>query len=203
MEEEILLFFVYGSRTDAQFFGYELPLLTRDLREFVSSGLKRIVYPYLIDSVDLPVGSGVVFYRPFQRPETQIRELIARTVKASHFEVERATREKGETLERILLEEALSNVYEPIIELADHTVIGYEALIRGPQASGLETPAQLFSVAYKCNLEYETRFVVQAPGAAKRAGHRAGSEALPEHPADFDSRPGLQRNANSGRARAD
>jgi len=155
MEEEILLFFVYGSRTDAQFFGYDLPLLTRDLREFVSAGLKRIVYPYLIDSVDLPVGRGVVFCRPFQRPETQIRELISRTLEASHFEVERATREKGDTLERILLEEALSNVYEPIIELADHTVIGYEALIRGPHASGLETPAQLFSVAYKCNLEYE------------------------------------------------
>ena len=155
MEEEMLLFFVYGSRNDAQFFGHDVPLLTRDLREFVSAGLKRIVYPYLIDSVDLPVGSGIVFYRPFQRPEMQIRELIAETKKAAHFEVERSIREKGETLERILFEQALTNVYEPIIELADHTVIGYEALIRGPRASGLETPAQLFSVAYKCNLEYE------------------------------------------------
>ena len=155
MEEEVLLFFVYRPRQDAEFFAHELPLLTKDLREYISVGLKRIVYPYMINAVELPTGSGVVFHRPFQRPEVQIRDLMERTRGAAQFELERTSREQGATLERIILEESLTNVYEPIIELADHTVIGYEALIRGPQGSGLESPTRLFSVAYSANLQYE------------------------------------------------
>ncbi|MCP4226160.1 MAG: EAL domain-containing protein, partial [Actinomycetia bacterium] len=39
--------------------------------------------------------------------------------------------------------------------LTDHTVIGYEALSRGPVGSGLESPLALFEVAERCGLQYE------------------------------------------------
>ena len=41
----------------------------------------------------------------------------------------------------------LRAVYQPLIELASGDVVGYEALIRGPAGSPLESPAELFSAA--------------------------------------------------------
>jgi EAL domain-containing protein (putative c-di-GMP-specific phosphodiesterase class I) len=47
----------------------------------------------------------------------------------------------------ILREHQLHAVFQPIVATADLSVTGYEALIRGPAGSCLESPAALFGVA--------------------------------------------------------
>lgn len=153
--EEQILFFIPRPRADRGFYAAALPQLTQELREYISVCLKRIVYPYLIDPCEIPVGYGMVFHRPFVRPEMQIAKLIASTLESARFEVDRRRRERAAILERIILEEQLSTVYEPIVRLSDRHVIGYEALTRGPVGTGLEGPHRLFSVAYSSSLEYE------------------------------------------------
>jgi EAL domain-containing protein (putative c-di-GMP-specific phosphodiesterase class I) len=155
IEEEQLLFFLHRKREDSDFYTSRLGVLANELREYIDAGLKRIVYPYLVDPTEVPVGFGMMFHRPFQRPETQIRQLIESTHGSAHFELERVARKRSRALQHIILTHDLSTVYEPIIELADHTVIGYEGLTRGPVGSGLESPQTLFSVAYGAHLEYE------------------------------------------------
>ena len=155
IEEEQLLFFLHRPRTDTAFYLHKLRELTNELRTYIGTCLHRIVYPYLIDPREVPVGCGLTFHRPFQRPETQIRRVIEMTQRAAVFEVERVARERTGILERIILEETLSTVYEPIIELSSHNVLGYEALTRGPAGTGLESPQKLFSLAYDANLEFE------------------------------------------------
>ena len=58
-------------------------------------------------------------------------------------------------LDKILLEESVTTVFEPIVRLATREVIGYEALSRGPAGSGLETPVALFGIARAVDREYE------------------------------------------------
>jgi EAL domain-containing protein (putative c-di-GMP-specific phosphodiesterase class I) len=43
----------------------------------------------------------------------------------------------------------LRMLYQPIVELAEQDVIGYEALARGPVGSPLELPAELFGAAHR------------------------------------------------------
>jgi EAL domain-containing protein (putative c-di-GMP-specific phosphodiesterase class I) len=50
------------------------------------------------------------------------------------------------TLERLGLLD-LRPVYQPVVDLRDGRVVGYEALARGPADSKLESPAQLFAAA--------------------------------------------------------
>lgn len=155
LEDEQILIFLQKSRSDAEFYTHELNLLAQELRAYVAVCLKGIIYPYLYRPPDLPVGSGIGFNRPFHRIESQVRRLVNATLRTAHFELERSNRERAATLERILLEERVDSVFEPIVKLADMKITGYEALSRGPTGSGLESPLQLFAIAERCGFEFE------------------------------------------------
>ncbi|HDR8920643.1 TPA: EAL domain-containing protein [Burkholderia vietnamiensis] len=48
---------------------------------------------------------------------------------------------------RLIAERALAAVFQPIVDLASGTVVGYEGLIRGPRGTDLEAPNALFAQA--------------------------------------------------------
>jgi EAL domain-containing protein (putative c-di-GMP-specific phosphodiesterase class I) len=155
LEEEHILVFIPRPRTESTFFLHDLPGLAEELRSYVALCLKRIVYPYLHERPEVPIGTGFALHRPFQRPEMQIRKLIESTISSARFERERRCRDRAELLDRILLEESVTTVFEPIVKLATREVIGYEALTRGPAGTGMETPAALFGIAERADREYE------------------------------------------------
>ncbi len=51
---------------------------------------------------------------------------------------------------KVLHEEALTPLYQPIVDLLSGEIIGYEGLIRGPSDSPLHVPATLFNAARLC-----------------------------------------------------
>ena len=155
LEEEHLLVFMPRLRGDAEFFLHDLPRLAAELRAWIAQGLKPVVYPYLHDAPELGIGTGFVLQRPFQRPEAQLRRLIETTLCDARFEQERTRRDRGAMLDKILLEQTVKTVFEPIVRLATHAVLGYEALSRGPAGTGLETPFALFATAELIDREYE------------------------------------------------
>lgn len=66
-------------------------------------------------------------------------------------------------LQAIIVDKQISVVFQPVININSHSIIGYEALARGPQGTELERPDQLFSVAAElgvlARLEYACREV--------------------------------------------
>jgi EAL domain-containing protein (putative c-di-GMP-specific phosphodiesterase class I) len=54
-----------------------------------------------------------------------------------------------------LRENRLRAVFQPIVATADLSITGYEALIRGPAGSGIESPAALFGLARSLDRERE------------------------------------------------
>jgi EAL domain-containing protein (putative c-di-GMP-specific phosphodiesterase class I) len=155
MAEEQILLFLHRPREDWDFYTEALPRLIGELRGYVALSLKRVAYPYLTRPPELPVGHTFAFHRPFQRPETQIRMLVERALAASRFELERSRRDRITSLQRILMQESIVSVYEPIVRLSDREAIGYEALARGPIGTGLETPMALFAAAGEGDLTFE------------------------------------------------
>ncbi|MEE9281122.1 MAG: EAL domain-containing protein [Myxococcota bacterium] len=155
LEDEQILVFLQRDLGDSDFYSHDLPLLAQELRAYVAVCLKGIIYPYLYRAPDLPVGSGIGFNRPFHRIESQLRRLVNSTLRTAHFELERCNRERAATLERILLEENVDSVFEPIVKLSEMKITGYEALSRGPTGTGLESPLNLFAIAESCGFEYE------------------------------------------------
>jgi EAL domain-containing protein (putative c-di-GMP-specific phosphodiesterase class I) len=173
LHEEHLLVFLPRPRSEADFFLHELPRLAEELRAWTAVGLKRIVYPYLTQVPEIPIGCEFVLHRPHQRPEAQIRRLIEQTLASASFAIERQRRDRAAALERILLEENLSTMFEPIVKLATNEVLGYEALSRGPAGSGLETPLDLFGTAEIADREYELDSLCRRRALANARGIRS------------------------------
>lgn len=67
-------------------------------------------------------------------------------------------------LEQICLARSLTALFQPIIDLRNACVVGHEGLIRGPSASALHSPVNLFKLARNCkkitDVEYLCRRVV-------------------------------------------
>ena len=55
-------------------------------------------------------------------------------------------------LHQLISRKALTPLFQPILDLNNAKVIGYEALIRGPSNSPLHSPVLLFKTAMACNL---------------------------------------------------
>jgi EAL domain-containing protein (putative c-di-GMP-specific phosphodiesterase class I) len=75
----------------------------------------------------------------------------------------------------ILATDALEPAFQPIVQLPEGRVIGYEALARGPQGSALQSPAELFGAAVAEGRLEELDEACQS--AALRAALAAGLRA--------------------------
>jgi diguanylate cyclase (GGDEF)-like protein len=69
-------------------------------------------------------------------------------------------------LEDILVKGDINTLFQPILDVAQEYIIGYEALSRGPKGSILEMPKQLFSVAHQCQLMSELEILCRAKAIA-------------------------------------
>jgi EAL domain-containing protein (putative c-di-GMP-specific phosphodiesterase class I) len=95
-----------------------------------------------------------------QTPRSRSREAVGTT-----------TPVQGE-FERIVRERRLRSVFQPVVSLEQHAVVGYEALIRGPAGSPLAAADALLAAAYDSGRAVEFDWVARA--SACRAALKAG-----------------------------
>lgn len=60
-----------------------------------------------------------------------------------------------ELLHQIINEKGIETVFQPVFNVSEKRIIGYEALSRGPEGSPLYTPQRLFDTAIQCGYLYE------------------------------------------------
>jgi EAL domain-containing protein (putative c-di-GMP-specific phosphodiesterase class I) len=118
--------------------------------------LGRASFPYFKTPPRIEVGYGMAVYNPLLHPSR-----IALTAFREALEVARHLREADRLLAReklldIILGERIVTAFQPIMRLgADRTVLGFEALSRGPRGTGLERADDLFGSATEHQLLVE------------------------------------------------
>jgi len=131
-----------------------VPLSVADLKtarlRVVSSlvpKLSRAAFPYQKEATDLDVGHGLALNNPLLHAGRVIERAIEEAVsQAAHL---RRAEELGvlERLQDILLRERVRTDYQAIFRMQEGTIMGFEALSRGPRGSGLESADDLFDAA--------------------------------------------------------
>jgi EAL domain-containing protein (putative c-di-GMP-specific phosphodiesterase class I) len=117
--------------------------------------LGRAAFPYFKTTPRLEVGYGIAVYNPLLHPERIIQRAVAEALDfAAHQRKADAILEL-QGLQDILLNERVRTFYQPILRMKEGTVMGFEALSRGPRGSSLESADQLFGAATDHHLVIE------------------------------------------------
>jgi EAL domain-containing protein (putative c-di-GMP-specific phosphodiesterase class I) len=117
--------------------------------------LGRLATPYLGSLRRVTVGFALAFYNPLVMPERLVSRLVEEAWAC--VRVQRAQRELQSRcdLQEVLLADRLSTVFQPVVDLRQRTVLGYEALSRGPAGSVYQMPLRLFEMAEQADLVFE------------------------------------------------
>jgi EAL domain-containing protein (putative c-di-GMP-specific phosphodiesterase class I) len=131
-----------------------VPLSLSDLRaartRLVNSllpNLARAAFPYLRGGARLEVGYGLALHNPLLGAERVVGRAVADALRQAVYQRQSDDLVRLERLQDILLRERVVTAYQPILRLKDGTVMGFEALSRGPRGSGLEAADALFGAA--------------------------------------------------------
>jgi EAL domain-containing protein (putative c-di-GMP-specific phosphodiesterase class I) len=117
--------------------------------------LSRAAFPYIKTLPRIEVGHGLAVHNPLLHPDRVIERAFEEALsQAAH--IRRA--EELLVLERlqdILLRERVVTAYQPILRMQEGTIMGFEALSRGPRGSGLDSAAEMFEAAETHGLRVE------------------------------------------------
>ena len=154
--------------SDGFFVLYSLPPQTRGsrmpvpleeeaarLRAGVVRRLRQDLEGQAVDFLTILASSLTSADNPRVRPS---RHLIRTAQEAVKIVAQRQTHEKLELfvgLKSVIGGRQLRPAFQPVRHLPDGSIMGYEALIRGPQGSSLEPPAVLFAVAHENEMDVE------------------------------------------------
>ena len=87
--------------------------------------------------------------------------------------------DRTELLQRILRDNSLSVVFQPVLDMHGRKYMGYEALIRGPKDGPLHSPAALFEAARQANLRRELEHACRA-AAIREFGRLRAQQLAPD-----------------------
>lgn len=96
------------------------------------------------DMVTVRVGQGLIKMRPALRVERTIYNGLLEARQDFHRRGEALDQARMGEVRRMLREGSVRTLFQPIIRLPGHEVVGFEALSRGPAGSYLESAENLF-----------------------------------------------------------
>jgi EAL domain-containing protein (putative c-di-GMP-specific phosphodiesterase class I) len=152
---DAFLIFLSPKRREGPLRVADLQAMAERVEEHLNRKIVRLTSPYLRGSREVTVGYALVFFNPLVMPE----RLVARVVEEAWdcARVQRMQRDlmNRRRLQEILLEDQLATVFQPIMDLKSRTVLGYEALSRGPAGGAYHMPLSLFERASESDLVFE------------------------------------------------
>jgi EAL domain-containing protein (putative c-di-GMP-specific phosphodiesterase class I)/CheY-like chemotaxis protein len=125
----------------------DLLAVKRRLEEQLLVGLEQELQERLLVKIGLYVGYAHLAQSPKVRFKRALLEAIDQAMRGIQLERDESRRMLRDEFDRVLADEQISCVYQPIVSLDDYTVLGYELLARGPLQSPLHRPDALFEVA--------------------------------------------------------
>lgn len=125
------------------------------LRASVIRRLRQTIEGTSADFLNILASSLTAVDNPRVRPTRHVVRTLSEAVK---IVTQRQTHEKLELfagLKAVIGGKQLRPAFQPVRHLPDGAIMGYEALIRGPQGTPLELPTVLFAVAHENEMDVE------------------------------------------------
>ena len=106
-------------------------------------------------AIDFSIGFALVSPNPAARFERMVHQGIREARSMTLREADRLQHERAAELRAILHEGRLTTFYQPFVDMEGGSIMGYEALTRGPRNTAFEVPKALFSFGDRNHLSFE------------------------------------------------
>lgn len=189
------LVFLSRKRTDRNFCMTGIEGVCDRVSEHINGTLYQEAKPYLKARRICSVGYAVTLLNPLIREERQIAKLLEEAREMAAYRQLRGTMRDKEKIQELILKEAITTHFQPIVQLSDYRLLGYEALSRGPSGTEYEAPDNMFAAATELNLEFELdrlcRRKALVNGRAVRSDLHLFVNCLPAvlHDPEFSGKP--------------
>lgn len=129
-----------------------LDRLAQRVEQRVREDLAEVLDPSIFPKFGCYVGASTARRDPKVRLERLVHGALETALAVSDSRESKDAELRKARLEEIIAAGSVRTLVHPIFRLADLTVVGYEALSRGPENSEFERPDKLFKVAYDSDL---------------------------------------------------
>ncbi|HYB13545.1 MAG TPA: EAL domain-containing protein, partial [Myxococcota bacterium] len=154
-ESNEIVSFLFRHRRDIAFYQRELPGLQTALARRLHTRGAKIVHPYRPAAMPLATGQSVALHDATVSDAIQVRRVLDRARVDGELYARVAQQQRWRELMNLVFTEQVTMHYQPIAELSGLEVIGYEALVRGPDGSEFHSPTDLFYAATQIDLQSE------------------------------------------------
>ncbi len=152
---DIFLIFLSKKRQDKPFGRGDLENLADRVHAHLAKRIYRMTCSYLCGRPKVTIGYSLVLHNPLIKDERLILKLIDDARRMAQIQAYRLEAKNKELLQEIILKEDLRTVFQPIMNLQEPSILGYEALTRGPAGTEFESPYTLFDIAAESDLLFE------------------------------------------------
>lgn len=152
---DVFLVFLSKKRTERPFGRGDLENLAHRIHRYLSKRIYRMTCSYLRGRPKVNIGYGLVLHNPMINEERLILKLIEEARRMSKFQAYGFDVKNKEFLQEIILKEDIRTVFQPIVNMRKPSILGYEALARGPRGTEFESPYMLFDIAMESDLMFE------------------------------------------------
>ena len=192
---EQFLVFLSRKRKDRGYYSTDLEGLAVRVRDSLNQDLWKTVMPFLKRRPRISVGHAILIYNPLIQEERQIYRLLEDGKRMAQYQQFRSSMRNKEKIQELIIKDAITTHFQPIVCLHDYNLLGYEGLSRGPKGTEYEAPSLLFELADEADLIFEVDRLCRrkAFDTAKSVGltHHLFINCLPAaiHDPEFKGKP--------------
>ncbi len=152
---DTFLVFLSRKRQEGAMTISDLHSASERVEDHLNRRLVQLDSPYLQGRHQVAVGYSVVFENPLVKPERLVSRLVDEAWESVRAHQRERELQERRWLQEVLLEDKLATLFQPVFELRRRTILGYEALTRGPSGTTYHMPLRLFEMAADSNLVFE------------------------------------------------
>lgn len=171
--DEFMIFFS-KKREDRDFFPSDLEDPCERITDLLNYNVSPITFPYLRGRPKIIVGYAIIIHNPMIREEKLIHKLIDDAKHMSSYREFKERMRNKEKLQELILKQSIRTFFHPIVDLDANSIIGYEALTRGPEGTEYENPYILFDIAEETELLFELDRLCRKKGLENSRGLKPG-----------------------------
>lgn len=152
--DTFIIFLSAPRKPETQLLDHLEPVAER-ARRHLEQEIFHIFHPFTKDYARPCVGYGLMINNPMINNMRQIMQLVANAKKMGEFNAARHHYQSHYHLQKIIIEQRIQTVFQPIVALDTLDILGYEALSRGPKDTEFTSPLMLFTMAAEYGLSFE------------------------------------------------